>query len=347
LRAELALIGFGHVGQRFALLLDECSESLHGVHDLDCHIVGIATSHHGCLFDRQGIAAREAVARRSRGERLGTHGTAADLIRTLGASDAPLRVVIETTTLNIVDGQPAISHVDIALDAGCNVVTANKGPAAFAYNRLMNRAQERGLSFLFEGAVMDGVPIFNLVRETLPAVKITAFRGIVNTTTQHILTAVEQGEAFASALVRMQAEGIAEADPSLDIDGWDAAAKTAALANVWMDANLTPHNVARDALTPSTADAAKAAMAAGRRLRLVASANRDDTGVRASVRLIELEAPDILATLPSTANALIVRTDLLGDIAICQMAGDLTQTAYALLSDLVTVRTRMDARERT
>jgi homoserine dehydrogenase len=263
------------------------------------------------------------------------------VIQRLAASRAPLRVLVEATTLNVTDGQPAIGHIEAALSAGCHAVTANKGPVAFAYRSLTDLAARNGVSFLFEGSVMDGVPIFNLVRETMPLVRIHGFRGIVNTTTQHILMAIERGEPFADALARMQAEGIAEADPSLDVDGWDAAAKTAALANVLMEAAITPREVERDGLGPSTADAARAAVAAGRRLRLIASATRVDRAVRASVRLTEVDAGDLLATLPGTANALVFSTDLLGDVAVCQLRGDVTQTAYALLSDLVTVGRRM------
>jgi homoserine dehydrogenase len=227
--------------------------------------------------------------------------------------------------------------VRAALQAGCHVVTANKGPTAFAYEELSAVAADRGRSFLFEGAVMDGVPIFNLVRETLPAVEIRGFRGIVNTTTQHVLFALERGEELGGALQRMQAEGIAEADPALDVDGWDAAAKTAALANVLMDADLTPHAVERAGLDGTTGKAARDALATGRRLRLVVAAGREGAGVRASVRPTLLDGGDLLAALPDRGNALILSTDLLGDIAVCQLGGDVTQTAYALLSDLITI----------
>ena len=105
------------------------------------------------------------------------------------------------------------------------MITANKGPAAFAYRELARDAKQAKRRFLFEGAVMDGIPIFNLVRETLPAVAITGFRGVVNSTTNYMLTAMEQGQSFDAALAEMQARGIAEADPRLDVDGWDAAAK--------------------------------------------------------------------------------------------------------------------------
>ena len=137
--------------------------------------------------------------------------------------------------------------------------------------------------FLFEGAVMDGIPIFNLVRETLPAVRIDGFRGVVNSTTNYILTAMEQGEAFEPALARMQAAGIAEADASLDVDGWDAAAKTAALANVLLGASLTPHAVARRGISQATGRQAMAARATGRRIKLVAEAHREGRRVVASV----------------------------------------------------------------
>ena len=341
MRAELALLGFGHVGRRFALLLDERADDLRRTYHLDPRVVAISTSRHGSIFNKNGLDLRDAVARRESGQSLGHHGTAADFIAELSSSTAPVRIVVEATTLSIADAQPAIGHVEMALDSGCHVVTVNKGPVAFAYRRLQQFASDKGLSFLFEGAVMDGIPIFNLVRETLPAITVTGFKGIVNTTTQHILMALEHGESFQAALERMQAEGIAEADPSLDLEGWDAAAKAAALANVLLGGDLTPHRVAREGLGPNTPTAVQRAVASGRRLRLVVSGSRGVSGAHASVRLTELDPSEMLATLPSTANALILTTDLLDDIAICQMRGDVTQTAYALFTDLVTVGRRV------
>lgn len=184
---------------------------------------------------------------------------------------------------------------------------------------------------------MDGIPVFNFARETLPGVRIEGFRGVVNSTTNHILTALEDGEAFATALAHMQAEGIAEADPSLDVQGWDAAAKAAALSNVLLDAHITPHDVVRSGIGADTAGLARDAKSRGRRLRLVASAER---GMHPRVELIELPADDLLAGLRGTSNALILQTDTVGRIAITQMDGGITHTAYALLSDLITVRRR-------
>jgi homoserine dehydrogenase len=185
---------------------------------------------------------------------------------------------------------------------------------------------------------MDGVPIFNLVRETLPVVEVLGFEGVVNTTTNSIITALEKGEAFEAALARMQAAGVAEADPSLDVEGWDAAAKTAALANVMMDARMTPHDVRRRGLDATTGAAAAAALARGARLKLLASARRAADGTLVcSVEPTELPAGHLLATLEGDGNALILHTDVMNGIAICQLSGSVTQTAYALLADIVSI----------
>jgi homoserine dehydrogenase len=318
MRADVAIIGYGNVGRRFASLLDERRHTLDAEYGLSVRIVATATRRDG--------------------------PPALDLIRQLERSGAQLRVVVETTTLNIADGEPAISHVKAAIAAGCHVVTANKGPVAFAYEELQAAADAAGVSFLFEGAVMDGIPIFNLVRETMPAVEIAGFRGIVNTTATSSSARLEDGEPFAPALADA-GRGHRGGGSVARHRGWDAAAKTAALANVLMHAGITPHDVDRRGIGEKTAAEARAAKAAGRRLRLVAEARRlEGNVVDASVKPVALGADDLLAGIRGTANALVLRTDLLGDVAICQLAADLTQTAYALLGDLITVRRRQARR---
>ena len=339
IRADLALIGFGNVAQRFVGLIEESRDRLACEDALECRIVGAATRRKGALCDPRGLdRARLSGAWPSV---LPATSAAYQVIDRLSHSDADLRVVVETTTLDIEAGQPAIDHVRAAISARCHVVTANKGPVAFAYSALRDEAKAAGVQFLFEGAVMDGVPIFNLVREALPAATVSGFRGVINSTTNHVLTALESGDAFDAAVARMQAEGIAEADPSLDLDGWDAAAKTAALANVLLGANLTPRGVRRTGIGPSDGDRARLARKEGRRLKLVASAIRTGAGtVQAMVEPCVLSGSDLLASLDGKANALVLQTDVLGEIAICQLEGSLTHTAYALLSDLITLRRR-------
>lgn len=346
MRFHIALVGFGNVARRFVRLLDESRDALRAL-DIDPVIVGIATQRHGVLFESAGLgtaALHECLRRAEAGNAVGPASTGPashDIIRQLGTLDSKARLMIETTTLNVQSGEPAVSHVHAAFAAGAHVITANKGPVACAYRALADEAAAKNLSFLFEGAVMDGIPVFNLVRETMPATTIHAFRGVVNSTTNHILCALERGESYDAALQRMQDEGIAEADPSLDIDGWDAAAKVAAMANVWFDARITPEDVTRSGLTPDCEARAVAALKNGRRLKLVGSATRDGSRVRAEVGMQELPANDPLAILDDQANAIEIDSTPLGRIVITQRDGGMEKTAYALLTDLVTLRRRL------
>ena len=346
---DLILVGFGHVAQRFVMLLDEQRARIAGAYGFDGRVIAVCTQRHGRAAAERGLDAAALVARRRRGESIGAARpdlSTVDFIRDIAAKTPSAHesrlVLVETTTLDIAAGQPAIDHVRVALEGGAHVVTANKGPAAFAYHSLAAAAAAADRRFLFEGAVMDGIPVFNLARETLPLVDVRGFRGIVNTTTNYLLTAMEDGRPFDAALAEMQAAGIAEANPSLDVDGWDAAAKAAALANALLGARLTPHEVVREGISASTAARALSARSGGRRLKLVASAARADDGVSAQVALQELAADDLLAGLDGQQNGIIFQTDLLGEMAIVQRGSGLTQTAYALLSDLITIARQVE-----
>jgi len=330
---DLILIGFGNVGRRFVGLLDEQRTMLARRYGISTRIVGIATRH-GQVFSARGVDVAKV--------RLDTSADTLTFLQdALSKSRVAARerrlVVVETTTLDVKRGEPAVRYIRAALSAKAHVITANKGPVACAYAALRRAAERADRRWLFEGVVMDGVPIFNLARETLPAVKILGFRGVVNSTTNFMLTAMERGRSFDDALAEMQAIGIAEADASLDVDGWDAAAKTAALANVLLGAQLMPAQVERQGIARETAARAVEAMSRGRRLKLVARASRQERGVTARVSPEELASDDPLAQLEGQQNAIILSTDLLGEIAIVQRGGGLTQTAYALLADLVTI----------
>ncbi len=304
---DLILVGYGRVARRFAALLDE-------QRDVSARVVEIVRRRPDSVAFLRRLLRKHAAAARHR--RL---------------------VVVEATTLDITRGEPATSHIRVALQHGAHAVTVNKGPVAFAYAALAREAARAKRRFLFEGAVMDGVPIFNLARDLLPGIAITGFRGVVNSTSNYIITAMEHGETFESALAAMQRAGIAEADATLDVDGWDAAAKAAALANVLLDARITPHEVEREGLTPAAGESIRRSRATGRRTRLVASARGRGRSVQARVGLLELPEDDLLAGLEGPQNALVFTTNLLGEIAMVELGADLTQTAYGLLADLVTI----------
>jgi len=347
---DLVLVGFGHVARRFVRLLRERADRLARDHDLTTRVVGIATRRHGCVVAPSGLDAQRAADLVAAGKPLGDGPLggdeqrardAADVIaRAAAASTSPV-VMIETTVLDIERGEPAASHIRAAIAAGLHVVTANKGPIACAYRDLRDAARARGVQFLFEGTVLDGIPVFNLVRETLPAVRVTGFRGVVNTTANYALEAMERGQELDEAIAEMQRAGIAEADASLDVDGWDAAAKAAALVNVLMDGTITPAEVDRAGLGSLTGHDVRGALQRGQRYKLVSAAWIEGGVIRARAAPEALDRRDPLAALRGLDNAIVFRTDLLGDVIVTECDGSLTETAYALLSDLVTVRRRL------
>ena len=339
MRIALLLVGFGHVGRRFVHLLHELKPFL-DAHDVEPVVVGIATRTRGAVWEDTGLDAAQIADRVAGGDVVAPASTSPDphnLIARLGSLSTEVRVLVETTTLEVQFAEPAISHVRAALSAGAHVLTANKGPVAHAYHELAEEARRVKRQFLFEGAVMDGIPIFNMVREAMPGVVIRGFRGVINSTTNHILTAMERGESFEDALARMQTAGVAEADPSLDVNGWDAAAKVAAMANVWMDARITPQHVRREGISVADASRVREAVARGRRVKLVGSAHRLASGVEAVVQLETLPADDPLGSLDGQANALEIDSDILGRVVITQRDGGLEKTAYALFADLMTI----------
>lgn len=335
---KLAILGFGVVGREFVRLLRRKSEELAREYGLAWCVTGLATRRLGMACNPAGLDVEAALAAVAGGSRLDVfhHGPplsdAFDFIANCGAD-----VLFETTVLNPRTGQPAIDHVRAALVAGQHVVTANKGPLAFAYRELRDLARQQGRAFLFESTVMDGAPVFSLVRDALLAANVLGFRGILNSTTNFILTEMEAGASFDQAVRRAQAIGIAEADPALDVDGWDAATKTAILATVLMGADITPLQVDRTGIREVTPEAAQAARAAGRHIKLVCQAEWRDGRLIARVAPQELPASDLLAWVQGTSSLLSLRTDTLKQLTLVEHDPGPAQTAYGLLRDLLAI----------
>ncbi len=345
--ADLVLLGLGSVARHFWRTLNDER------HRLPCaaRVIGVATAHHGCALAPDGLDPATAntpagpASLTTRHDR--TSGpppaSALDLLERLArlrtaGHDGRRLIVIENTPLGLDGGQPGVDHVRAAIDVGADVITANKGPAAFAYRELRDRASAAGVAFRFEGAVLDGLPLFSLIRETLPTVAIRGVRGVLNTTTNHVLSAMAVGRSLDDAVRDMQDAGIAEKDPSSDIDGWDAAAKVAVVANVVLDADMTPHDVEREGLRAVDPATVRAAHARGGAVKLVAAAHRRYGRVRATVGPTSLQADDPLARLSATAKGLVLDTDRLGPIVISKTSSHIAHTAYALLADLISIQ---------
>ena len=335
---QLGFIGFGNVARAFARLLASRRAELASQFDLRVRTTAIATGAHGCIVSTEGLDLERAITMVERGESLATLPGAIDAgetTRVVAMCEAD--VLIETSPLNPIDGEPATEWIRKALLRRISVVTANKGPIAFAYRELSTLARELNVWLRFEGTVMDGAPIFNLAQSCLPGVRIIGLAGVLNSTTNYILTGMEMGRSFEECLAEAKSLGVAEAKADYDIDGWDAAVKIAALANVLMDADTNPRNVERRGIRYITSKEIKLASDAGMIVRLVARADMRPLGLKLTVGPEAVPISSTLGTACGTTNALILQTDLMGEIAVIETNPGVEQTAYALLSDLIAI----------
>jgi len=332
---RVALVGFGHVGRRFARLLDGPYGRVLRAARVRVVLTGVATEHHGRAIAARGLRPRACLALVERGGSLDALHEGPPLRSTLQMIQrVPADVLVEVTPLDPRRGEPAVSHVRAALRRRLHVVTANKGPVAFGLRPLRALARRQRRLFLFEGAVMDGAPVFNLVERCLPGVRVLGFRGTLNSTTGYVLSRIEQGARPAAALEEARALGIVEADAAHDLDGWDAAVKGCALANALMGGRVVPSAVRRRGIRGLSPAAVRAAAREGAHIRLVVRGKRVGSRVRVRVGPERLSAGDPLAGSGSD-SALVLETDLMGELVLVERGGTVDQTAYALLSDLL------------
>lgn len=328
---NLCLLGFGNVGRALARLLVEKSDELREEFGIGWRVTGVASRRLGWLCAPEGYTAGELIA----GE-VGQRAASAprDVREWLTAARAD--VLFETTSLEPLTGQPAVEHVRAGLEAGAHVVTANKGAVVHGFEALRQLAGERKRQFLFEATVADCLPVFSLFRECLPAARLLGFTALLNSTTTVILEELERGRTFDEGVARAQRLGITETDPSYDVDGWDAAVKVCALANVLMGAPLKLGEIERVGIRGLDASAVREAKAAGRPVRLLGRVERDARDrVTASVRPAQIEPDDPLANLTGSSLSINFRLDVLEGLTVTARGPNLKSTAYGLLADFV------------
>ena len=243
-------------------------------------------------------------------------------------------VLFEATSLNVENGQPAVDHIRAALEHGAHAITANKGAIVYGYRELRDLAAARGKRFLFESTVMDGVPIFSLFHQ-LPVIHLQGFHGILNSTTNVILSEMENALSFEESLKKAQALGIAETDATHDIDGWDAAVKTAALVTVLMDVPVRLEEIKREGVRGLSGEAVRAAKKEGRPYKLVCRASKAASGVRARVGPEQVGLSDPMGQIAGTSSYIYFETDIFPGLAITEENPGLYATAYGMLADLV------------
>jgi homoserine dehydrogenase len=332
---RLALLGFGNVGRAFARLLQRKENELETKYGINFIVTGIATGHHGIAVDADGLDLNQAVELVERGQSL-------SLITQLPITDSldfvnsvPADVLFENSPVNHENGEPAVTYLHIALERGMHAITANKGPVVHAYRELTDLAAKRKRKFYFESTVMDGAPIFSLFRSAIPAANLTSFRGILNSTTNLILGRMENGEAFDDAVKYAQKVGLAETDPSGDVDGWDASIKVAALVTVLMGIPLKPQDVDRTGIRGITPEMIASAKAEGKRWKLVCTAERDGNNVKGRVAPELVASSSPLFSVDGSSSIVEFHTDTLSSLSIVEGNPGPETTAYGLLADFI------------
>jgi homoserine dehydrogenase len=335
---KLALLGFGNVGQALVELLLEKRDDLLESPGLDFLIVGLASGRHGRAVNTEGLPIREVLESYQAGKSLDNFSTSKlksseEFIEQCGAD-----VLFESTPVDYQTGEPALGYLRQALELGMHAITANKGPVVHGFSELNALAIKNGLSFLFESTVMDGAPVFSIARCGMPGARIQGFSGILNSTTNLILSRMEEGETQEQAIQYAQSIGIAETDPSGDLDGWDAAVKVAALINVLMDTPFTPDQVDRLGIRGLTPDQIQDAAEKGKRWKLVSSAQIDPNssrGIHAEVKPKEIGPESPLYNVSGTSAILEIHSDVLGKISLLEDNPSPRTTAYGMLADFL------------
>lgn len=346
---RIALFGLGSAALSFLEILSDKVRDGHFPHPIG--ITVIATGSRGLWqLEGGGITPQALIQHLKANKSLATlpgalpfEGTSIELAA-LGIYD----ILIELSPLNIHTGQPAIAHLERALERGKSTITANKGPIAWDYQRLQQLARHKGVSFLFETTVMDGTPIFNLMQDTLPHCQVLEIEGILNTTTNFILDEMakdlshnhshdhDHGHSLVDILEEGRKRGFVEADPSMDIEGYDAAAKLCALVNVLMNETLRPTEVHRQGIAHITRGDLTVAHQTGHTIKLMCRARRlPSGGIEASVEPESVPLTSLYATVDATSSVVSLTTDLMGKLSIVEHAPEIQQTGYGIYQDLV------------
>jgi homoserine dehydrogenase len=340
---KLAFIGFGNVARSLAKLLLRKGDALRRM-GITFSFTGLATGRHGFAVNPDGLDILKALELVESGKSIQPltthHLPLTNSLEVIQHSTAD--VMFENSPVNKQTGQPAIDHTRAALNLGMHAITANKGPVVHGYRELTALAESKGRKFKFESTVLGGAPVFSVFRETFPLAELSSFCGILNATTNIILSRMENGQDYEDAVEYCQSIGVAETDPVNDVDGWDAAIKVAALATVLWDIPTTPQQVNPTGISNITPEMIAQARAEGKRYKLVCSAEKVGAKVTASVAPQLVDATSPFYGMMNSSTGITFRTDVIPDYSIIVseregMQGGPIETAYGLFADFVNI----------
>lgn len=331
---RLALVGFGNVGRGLATILRDTGDQLAEEYGARFVMVAANTATRGSAYDPDGLDPAALLA--APGGRLDAvpaahHGW--EVARVLAESNAD--VVVELSPTNLDTAEPATTTLRTALANGRHAITTNKGPVALHYGELAELAAANDRFLGIEGTVMAGTPVLRLGRELLAGAGIRRISGILNGTTNFMLTRMAAGDDYEAALAEARAKGYAEANPTADVDGHDAAVKVLILGNLLLGGALSPGDIDTEGIRGLTPEMISQATTAGDCWKLVGSVARTADGLTARVAPVRLPLSHPLAGVGGATNAVSFTTDLTGEVTLIGPGAGPVETGYAVLGDLL------------
>jgi homoserine dehydrogenase len=336
MKYNLALIGFGNVGQGLAEILSKKASLLRNQFNADIHIVAICDLYKGSIADPNGLdpqALLDHINEKSDLKEFPAPYKDWDARETIENSGA--NVLVELSFTDLKTGEPALSHMIQALASGINVSTTNKGPAALHFRKLLELSKTYGGKIGVEGTVMSGTPTLTLGIHMLAAAGVNRIQGILNGTTNYIIGEMENGAEYADALKDAQVKGYAEANPTGDVGGHDAAAKVVILANLIMGQSMTMEDVSCVGIRELTRVQIQSAQTKNQRWKLIGTLENVNGQIQGSVKPVKLDATHPLYGVSAATNAITYSTDLLGDITLIGPGAGRIETGYAIISDIL------------
>lgn len=335
MKHKIAIIGFGTVGQGLCEILAQKKDYLKSKYKFKYEIVAIADFAYGNVYNPEGLKMDYFLEQAKNKQKFAKDLKDWDTLKLIKESNA--NIICELTYTDLTSGGPAVEHVKTALKEGKHVVTSNKGPAALYYPEMKKLADKHGVKFMIEGTVVAGTPILNLSEGPLAGCEISKIRGILNGTTNYMLTEMEKGMAYEEVLKIAQEKGYAEADPTGDVEGHDARGKVTILANVVMGASLHIKDVSCTGITGIKSEDIKQAKEENKRWKLIGAVENKEGKVTGSVapEMVDLTHP--LAGIMGATNALTFTTDLLGDVTIVGPGAGRIETGFSILTDILAI----------
>lgn len=327
------MLGFGVVGQSFVKLLLSHSTDLYNDYGIKPKVVACADNG-GIITCDQGLDLDRLLNVKKKKKSIIHYGAKGNRSETLDViENIDAEVVIELTPTNIVDGEPGKNHIISAMKSGKNVITVNKGPLALEFPSLMELAEYNRIAFKFSGTVGGGTPILEFAKRCLKGDRIISFEGILNGTTNYILSKMYEGLNFSEALQDASEKGYAEKDPTLDIDGYDAVAKLVIASNFVMNMKSTMKDVRREGIRDVKPSQVVNERKKGNAIKLIASCDGKNLVVKP--KPVSMKDP---ICVDGILNAITFTCQHSGQQTIIGKGAGGMETASAILRDLIDIR---------